>query len=80
MSLFMSDKKLTRVRQILKDASINIVEEKLINNGVGLKFVCDEGSRFVLYYRNDNSSKIVFEKAEDAFRECFSSMKVKIQF
>lgn len=53
------------VRKTLKEAFVEIVEEKYINKGFGYKYVCKSKRTFgiVIYFKADMSSKIVFENA-----------------
>lgn len=62
------------VRNKLVEFEYTITSEKSINNDFGYKF-CGDKFAVIIYFKNDKSSRLVFEKASEEivslFQQCF---------
>ena len=66
------------VRNKLVEFEYTITSEKSINNDFGYKF-CGDKFAVIIYFKNDKSSRLVFEKASEEivslFQQCFDDEK-----
>lgn len=58
------------VRQILIESGNNISVEKSINNDLGHK-ICGNGFAIIIYFKNNKSSRLVFEKVSEEILSLF---------
>lgn len=71
---FSKEEAVTKLKHIFFNNQISVLEEKIVNNGVGLKFLCKKDNNFgvVAYFKAGRSSKIVLENADSEIFLMFS--------
>ena len=71
------DEALKKIRYELNEASIKTRREAPVQYGI--KFLCDDGATFILYFSKGKSSKIYFEKETQEVVTCVENFVVQLK-